>query len=193
MISTRHYKMLDITNYLAPTSYSSYLKAFNIKEEKGYFCYEYLRTFEQLHETSLPPYEAFYSTLNNKNSLDGDHPTGEDDALSAEAHGRRVHRDLQQLWQDKAMHTLMDFLRWYNNLDVTSFVEAVKVQKGVFWNHFNIDLFKEAISLPGCALKYAMKTTDAKFALYGEKYKWLYGELRDAVVGGPSLVYSRYH
>ena len=184
MVSTRHWRMLDITNYLAPTSYSGYLKAFKIKEEKGYFCYEYLKSFDQLHETSLPPYEAFYSTLNNKNSLDGDQD---------EAHGRRVHQDLQQLWQDKGMHTLMDFLCWYNNLDVTSFVEAVKVQKDMFWTYFQSDLFKDGISLPACALKYAMKTTDAKFALYGKKYKWLHTELREAVIGGPSLVFSRFH
>ena len=91
------------------------------------------------------------------------------------------------------MTNLMDFLEWYNNLDVTSFVEAVKVQKSMFWKHFDIDIFKDGISLPGCALKYAMNTTDAKFALYGEKYKWLHSDLRAGVVGGPSLVFSRHH
>ena len=184
MLSTKSWRMLDITNYLAPTSYSAYLKAFKIKEEKGYFCYEYLKRFDQLYETALPPYEAFYSTLNNKNSLDGD---------GSEEDGRRVWQSLQQLWQTKNMSTLMDFLHWYNDLDVTSFVEAVKVQKSLFWTHFHSDLFKDGISLPSCALKFAMKTTDAKFALYGKKYKWLHGEFREAVVGGPSLVYSRYH
>ena len=34
MIATKSWRLLDITNYLAPTSYSGYLKAFKIKEEK---------------------------------------------------------------------------------------------------------------------------------------------------------------
>ena len=184
LISTKSWRLLDITNYLSPTSYSGYLKAFKIKEEKGYFCYEYLKRFDQLYETSLPPYEAFYSTLNNKNSLDG---------AGTEEDGRRMWQSLQQMWQDKGMTSLMQFLEWYNNLDVTSFVEAVKVQKSMFWDHFKIDIFKDAISLPGCSLKYAMSTTDAKFALYGKKYKWLHSELRDNIVGGPSIVFSRHH
>ena len=52
-ISTDRLRMLDISNYLAPTSYSGYLKAFKIPEQKGYFCYEYLKRFDQLYETQL--------------------------------------------------------------------------------------------------------------------------------------------
>ena len=38
-----------------------------------------------------------------------------------------------------------------------------------------------------------MKTTDARFALYGEKFKWLHADLREGVVGGPSIVFTRHH
>ena len=184
-VSTDSLRILDISNYLAPTSYSGYLKAFKIQEQKGYFCYEYLKRFEQLHETKeLPPYECFYSNLKGKNTLDG---------AGDEAEGRRVWRELDAMWGEKGMNDLMDFLHWYNDLDVTSFVEAVKVQQSLFWKHLHIDIFKEGISLPGISLKYAMKTTDAKFALYGEKFKWLHSELREGVVGGPSIIFTRYH
>ena len=183
-VATDRLRLLDISNYLAPTSYSGYLKAFKIPEQKGYFCYEYLKRFDQLYETRLPPYECFFSTLKGKNTLDGE---------GDEERGRRVWQDLDAMWKRKGMSNLMDFLKWYNDLDVTSFVEAVKVQQSLFWKHLGVDIFKEGISLPGISLKYAMKTTDAKFALYGEKFKWLHSELREGVVGGPSIVFTRYH
>ena len=183
-VSTDCLRLLDISNYLAPTSYSGYLKAFKIQEQKGYFCYEYLKRFDQLYETQLPDYECFYSSLKGKNTLDGE---------GTEEDGRRVWQDLRTMWEREGMTNLMDFLRWYNNLDVTSFVEAVKVQQSLFWRHLHIDIFKEGISLPGISLKYAMKTTDAKFALYGEKFKWLHSDLREVVVGGPSIIFTRHH
>ena len=127
---------------------------------------------------------VFTLVYTEKNTLDGD---------GDEAEGRLVYDKLQQLWREKHMTNLMDFLRWYNDRDVTSFVEAVKIQKSLFWEHFGIDIFKEGVSLPGISLKYAMKTTDAKFALYGEKFKWLHEELRQAVVGGPSIIFTRHH
>ena len=57
-------------------------------------------------------------------------------------------------------------------------------------NH--LDIFKKGISLPGISLKYAMKTTDANFAIYGEKFKWFYKDLRQAITGGPSIIFSRH-
>ncbi|XP_058980338.1 uncharacterized protein LOC131803264 [Musca domestica] len=39
---------------------------FNLMRKKGIFCYEYLNSFEKLNDTTLPPIESFYSTLNDK-------------------------------------------------------------------------------------------------------------------------------
>ena len=183
-VETEKLRILDISNYLAPTSYSGYLEAFHIAEKKGYFPYEYVKSFDQLFERCLPPYEAFYSSLRGKNSLD----EGGD-----EAEGRKRWEGLQNLWREHNMENLMAMLRWYNNLDVTCFVQAVEKQFALYREHFKIDIFKEGISLPGISLKYAMQTTDANFALYGEKFKWVYKELREAVIGGPSIIFSRYH
>ena len=74
-------KFLDVTNYLAAgTSYEKYLKAYDIPVAKGFFCYDYVTSYEVLVSTKeLPPYEAFYSKLNLCNVLD----EGED-----EQHGR---------------------------------------------------------------------------------------------------------
>ena len=183
-VETAKLKMLDITNYLAPSSYSEYLAAFHIEEKKGFFPYEFVKSFEHLTQTrQLPPYEAFYSNLNACNTLD----CGE-----GELAGRKRWSELEMLWRERGMSDLLAFLEWYNNLDVSSFVEAIKKQFSLFREHFGIDIFKEGISLPGISLKYAMTTTDAKFALYGEKFKWLYKELRESITGGPSIIFSRH-
>ena len=183
-IETPKLKILDISNYLSPCSYSSYLEAFHVEEKKGFFPYEYIKEFEQLYETKLPKYEEFYSTLNGKNLLDCD-----EDEIS----GRKRWDELHNTWKDLGMVNILSLLRWYNNLDVTAFAVAVKKQLELYQTHFKIDIFKEGISLPGISLKYAMKTTDAKFALYGEKFKWLYKELRESITGGPSIIFTRYH
>ena len=182
-IETSQLRILDISNYLAPTSYAEYLKAFHVSETKGFFPYEYVKKFDQLYETALPPYEAFYSKLNLTNTLDG----GE-----GECAGRQQWLELKKLWDERGMTCLMEFLEWYNNLDVTSFVEAVETQFAMFKEHLDIDIFKEGISLPGISLRYAMKTTDASFALYGKKFKDLHKDLREAVTGGPSIIFSRH-
>ena len=61
---------LDIANYLAAgVSYSQFLKPFEIPEQKSYFCYEWMQDSEQLKQTYLPEYEAFYSKLKSCNVL----------------------------------------------------------------------------------------------------------------------------
>ena len=60
-ISTNKLKFLDIVNYLAPGfSYSKYLAAYNVKETKGFFPYEYVKNLAVLDETCLPLHSAFF-------------------------------------------------------------------------------------------------------------------------------------
>ena len=88
----------------------------------------------------------------------------------------------------------MSLLKWYNNLDTSGFVQAANKQFEFFRDQMDLDMFKEAISLPGLSLKYAFDTTDdAVFHLYGQKFCELNKLLRQNVVGGPSIIFHRYH
>ncbi|ETL50244.1 hypothetical protein L916_00478, partial [Phytophthora nicotianae] len=75
-IGTSNMKMLDISNYVpAGTSYSKYLSTYlgNCKCDdkvrcvcglgKGIIPYEYITSFDVLHETEIPPKSAFGSKL----------------------------------------------------------------------------------------------------------------------------------
>jgi len=49
------------------------------------------------------------------------------------------------------MKTFADWLRYYNNLDVGPFLEALEIMRG-FYANLGIDFFKDAVSLPGVSL-----------------------------------------
>ncbi|KAK7093429.1 hypothetical protein V1264_007188 [Littorina saxatilis] len=175
-LATRKLKFLDVINFLAPGfSYAKYLKAYGVEEEKGVFCYEYITSLEQLQETTLPPQEAFYSKLKGKGITNEEY-----------AH-------CQHIWEEKNMTTLADFLRHYNNKDVVPFVKALTRQMASYTD-LGLDMLKDAISIPGLTLKYLFKTisTDVCFPLINEKHKALHELLREQMVGGPSLIFSRH-
>ena len=93
------------------------------------------------------------------------------------------------------MSTFEDFLTWYNNLDVGPFVEAVEnMQK--FYFERQIDVFKTSISVPGVAHRLLFDTdrrAGASFALFDEANKDLYFTIKNNLVGGPSVIFHRYH
>ena len=178
-LKTENLKFLDILNYLAPGfSYAKFLKAYGAKEEKGFFPYEHMTSLEKLDETSLPPREAFYSSLTEK------HIDEEDYALC------------QKVWKDNGMRSMRDFLIWYNNKDVTPFLQALQTMFDFYKSYMNVDMFKDAISVPGLTLKILFNTIqdpEAFFYLCGENDKDMYKLIKDQIVGGPSIIFHRYH
>ena len=92
------------------------------------------------------------------------------------------------------MQTFGDWLEYYNNLDVTPFLETLKKMKR-FYTKLGIDIFKDAVSLPGVSIKYILRGTlrgrnpPELYAPGAEAYEML----KEAVVGGPSLVFTRKH
>ena len=177
-ISTESLKFLDMTQFLAPgSSYSGFLKAYHVEQQKGYFPYEWFDNISKLEATSLPPHEAFYSQLKSSN-------------ISQEAY-----IDCQQAWNDQQMKTFKDFLIWYNNLDVEPFVKAVeKFQQ--FYFEKGVDVFKTAISVPGIARQLLFKTAqkqNVNFALFDHHNEDLYKTIKQNIVGGPSIIFTRHH
>jgi len=87
------------------------------------------------------------------------------------------------------MTTFTDWLRYYNNLDVGPFVEALEKMKA-FYGERGIDICKDAVSLPGVALQYLLRGT-AEGNLYAPSKK-AYTYLKAGVSGGPSIAFTRY-
>lgn len=139
LIKTKHLKVVDVTNYLAPCSYDSYLKSYKCAQTKGFFPYEYFKKLTQLNETKLPPHEAFYSSLKRKN-------------ISTEEY-----EYMRKVWKDNDMKSCRDLLEWYNNLDVVPFVEAVEKQQAFTKEAHGFDFFHDALSISSYAEKSMIK------------------------------------
>ncbi len=71
-----------------------------------------------------------------------------------------------------------------------------------FYKAKKLDLFQDGVSLPGLVLKYLVKGTESDFYLFDEEDKVtkedrkrnnLFYLLKDSIVGGPSIIFNRYH
>ena len=63
-------QLLDFMNFLGgATSLDSFLKAYQTKETKGFFPYEWFDCPEKMNNKELPPYDSFFSILRNSNPL----------------------------------------------------------------------------------------------------------------------------
>ena len=70
-IATESFKFLDLCFYLSPgVSLDGFLRAYGTSVSKAYFPYEYFSSLDILGETEFPPYEAFYSSLKQRNTLE---------------------------------------------------------------------------------------------------------------------------
>ena len=176
-LSTDKLKFLDMVNFLAPgVSYDKYLKAYGCELQKGHFPYEYMDNLRKLDDCALPPQAAFYSQLKNE-------------GISNDDYAR-----CQAVWRDNGMETLREYLIWYNNRDVTPFLDAIAKQAG-FYKHQNIDMFKDGISVPGLSLLHLFNDlpNDTYFTVFNRTNSDLHELVKDNIVGGPAIIFHRYH
>ena len=97
---------------------------------------------------------------------------------------------LQSVWKDSNMQFFSDFLKWYNNKDVIPTLEIM--QKMIeFYHNKGMDMLKLGCTLLFLANICLHKTTDSKFYPFTESDKDLLEKLREDMVGGPSIVFTR--
>ena len=173
---TDRLRFLDIINYLGPgISYAKWVEAYDCKATKSWLPYEWFNSAEKLDYPGLPDYLHWYSKLKNEYVLT-----------------RKEWEECQRLFKEKGMKTFKDWLKYYNNLDVAPGLEALQKMKN-FYIEKGIDIMKDAVSIPGVSLHYLLKgAIERKAELYAPR-KEAYEMLKGAVVGGPSLVFTRYH
>ena len=83
-----------------------------------------------------------------------------------------------------------DFLKWYNNKDVVPALEAMQ-NMIEFYHRNEIDVLNL-----GCTLLYLAnicmhKSTDSKFYHFTESDKDLLEKIREDMIGGPSIGFTR--
>ena len=180
-IATGGFKFLDISSYVAPNvSYAQFLKCYDIEEQKQYFPYEFLDSFEKLQYPTLPPKEAFYSRLKGKNTLDADGKTVDEN-----------YQQLQDLWVSQNMQCLADLLKFYNNYDVIGLTQGIEKMQEKFLKE-NVSIFKETISISNYARRKLFRSTEAVFPLFDKGTRDIFKTVQNNIVGGPSIIFTRY-
>ena len=177
-MKTPQFLFLDIINYLANgITYDKWVKTSGANQTKSWLPYEWFNSADKLDYKGLPPYWSWYSQIKNKFALKPSE-----------------YEECKRVFQEKGMQTFGDWLEYYNNLDVTPFLETLEKMKG-FYTKLGVDIFKDAVSLPGVSMQYILRGTlrgrdpPELYAPGPEAYEMLKG----AVVGGPSLVFTRKH
>ena len=176
-LSTDQLKFVDICNYLAPgVSYDKYLKAYGCELQKGHFPYEYMDDLQKLEDRVLPPQSAFFSRLKNE-------------GISNDDYAR-----CQAVWRDNGMETLREYLIWYNNRDVTPFLQAIDKQFAFYCDR-DIDMFKDGISVPGLSLLHLFNDlpNDTYFTVFNRTNSDLHQLVKYNIVGGPAIIFHRHH
>ena len=177
-IKTPSYIFLDIMNYLAPgITYDKWVKTYGATQTKSWLPYEWFDSADKLDYPGLPPYWFWYSELKN------------DFILSP-----KEYEECKPIFHERGMKTFGDWLEYYNNLDVSPFLEALQTMKS-FYTGLGVDIFKDAVSLPGVSMQYVLRGSlrgRNPPALYAPGPE-AYAMLKEAVVGGPSLVLTRKH
>ena len=180
-INTPKFKFLDVLNYLGPgITYEKWVKTYGATLAKSWLPYEWFDSPDKLDFPGLPPYMAWYSKLKGEYVLT-----------------LKEYDDCHRIFKERGMQTFGDWLEYYNNLDVAPFLEALQKMKE-FYTVLGIDILKDAVSLPGVSEKYILRKTLQPRRGYKppELYspnKEAYAMLKAAVVGGPSLVFTRRH
>ena len=180
-INTPKFKFLDVLNYLGPgITYEKWVKTYGATLAKSWLPYEWFDSPDKLDFPGLPPYMAWYSKLKGEYVLT-----------------LKEYDNCHRIFKERGMQTFGDWLEYYNNLDVAPFLEALQKMKE-FYTTLGIDILKDAVSLPGVSEKYILRKTLQPHWCYKppELYspnKEAYAMLKAAVVGGPSLVFTRRH
>ena len=147
------------------------MKAYECETVKSWFLYEWFDTPEKLDFRELLKYEDWNSKLKGDYVLT-----------------REEWEGCQRLFKEKGMCTFADWLRYYN----TPGLEALEKMRA-FYTDKGIDILKDAVSIPGVSLHYLLRGCVERGADLYSPDKEAYEMLKEAVVGGPSLVFTRYH
>ena len=200
-------QFLDLMQYLAPGfSLSDFIRSFgdgDDEQQKSYFPYEYMDSYDKLGSvTDLPPYTAFYSRLKDTNVLNAEYSAyciknnmDERDGLYRVSSDKRPqtgyekYDTMKDLWVKNRWENLGDYLEYYNVQDVIPFLNAICRYAREMRDN-NVDLTRDAISLPGLAKKILYKHIRPK-SLYHIDDPFVYSTIQSSEVGGQSIIFTR--
>lgn len=170
--------------FSSPCNLESYLRQWNSKSAKSIFPYSFFNSIESVsNQKSFPPKDAFKSELKKLEIDDETYKTAKQEYERRQA--------LSNDDPDK-IHTFLDWLRYYNLMDVKPLLKAIEICFENFHSYFKSDPMLH-FSLPSLAFK-------AMFANYNKADPLIFsfneGRIRklfrDNIVGGLTNCFHRH-
>ena len=153
----------------------------------------------------LPAHECFYSKLRKCNPIEKEYLDYEKLVQTGLSHesamqklritrppltGDQIYAYLVEVWEREKMLTSKVFLHCYSNKDVIPTLEAMQKMIDFYHNKGN-KMLKLGCILPNSANICLQKSTRAKVYPFTETDKDLLGKIREVMVGGASIVFTR--
>jgi hypothetical protein len=151
----------------------------NLLFQKGEYPYEYVDSVNKFSETSLPPIEAFFSSLRNR-------------SITIEQY-----QHAQNVWNSFNCKTFLDYHKLYLYIDVLGLADVFETFRKTFINDFKLDPIN-FISLPayGDEAMLLMMKKKKKYKKEGIKLftlRELYEDVNAFTNGGICHISKRYH
>ena len=183
-ISNRRLRLLDAIKFMASScTYSKFLAAYQIKEPKGFFCYDWFDSLDKLKCQSLPPIPEWFSRVKNQNVLG-----------KTQEEMEKNYAFVKKIWEENKMQTFAQYLKHYNSSDVFPFLLALEKMLRFYQEEEDIDLFKMCISMPSAARILIYRSAfkeGAVFYQWDKKEEDLYWLFKSQICGGPSIIFCR--
>ena len=199
-LSNNCYTFLDIINYLpVGCNYKKFLKAYNAEgDTKGYWCYEYIDSFQKL-SMPLPPYPSAAWISELKGGIDllhEDYAEWERNGGLGEAplKGKEVYAEIQKEWETEGFTCLRQMLISYNNKDTLPMISAIQTMQKEYFA-LGLDLFKISVSAPGLSRVLMMRHAQRQqilFPLFSKEDSDCYWWFKGHIAAGAALTFDRF-
>ena len=197
-LCTKRLHFLDLTNFLgAGTSLKDFYKAYKVTQGKGLFPYSWFSSLDKLTAPGFPTRDAEFRKALDTNDQEAIKRLIRHDPFYDILHlGTISNTEFDEClseYRRLKMTTFGDYVKLYNNLDVVGMVEGVEKMAAIYLGH-SLCMLKDAVSLPRLSQKIIFRSLrkDDYFVSFGEQHKHIFQELRDKIVGGPSIIFTRY-
>ena len=177
-------KALDMFRFFHPLSLDAISKTLSNEEcitlnkcglerRKGIFPYERFDSTDKLHETKLPPKEAFYSKLKQSGITD------------------KEYKQAIDCWKDTECETIEDYMVLYLKIDVLLSVDVFEKFRAMCLEYYEIDPCY-TYSTPGLTWLCGLKYTNVRLKFYKENTVNFYDTIQHGIRGGLNSVLGDY-
>lgn len=119
----------------------------NLMRRKGVFPYEYLSSFDRLHDKALPPREMFFNSLTNSECSEEDY------------------QHAQIVWETFRCQTLKDYMELYLKTDVLLLTDVFENFRTICMSIYSLDP-AHYYTTPGLSWDAMLKSTEIELELF---------------------------